>query len=211
MKKSYLILGAGLLLSAMYISGCSGTQSEAAAADTTAVAEEKPNYGGYASQVEHGRHLVTVGGCNDCHTPKIMTPQGPIEDTSRLLSGHYGNIPVPDVDRKKMESKGYVVTADFTSWVGPWGISYAANLTPDETGTKNWTEEQFINATRNYVLHGVTGARPLLPPMAMMPVKHYTDDELKAIFAFIQSIKPIKNMVPLPTPPASAPPAAAKQ
>ena len=207
MKKSYLILGTGLLLSAIYISGCSGTQSESAAADTTAAFETKPDFGGYASQVEHGHHLVTVGGCRDCHTPKIMTPQGPTEDTSRELSGHYGNIPVPDVDRKKMESKGYIVTADFTSWIGPWGVSFAANLTPDETGTKGWTEDRFINATRNYVLHGMTGARPLLPPMAMMPVKHYTDDELKAIFAFIQSLKPIKNLVPQPLPPASAPPA----
>jgi len=143
----------------------------------------------YSSQVEWGKHLVTVGGCNDCHTPKLMTPQGPIDDTSRMLSGYYGNIPTPGVDRKQAESKGYVVTADFTSWVGPWGVSYAANLTPDETGTGSWTEEQFMYAIKNLIFHGLPGFPSIIASHAMMPVKHYTDNEIKAIFAYIKTIK----------------------
>jgi len=131
-----------------------------------------------------------------------------MEDTSRLLSGHYGNIPVAAVDRKQFEAKGIISTTDFTAWVGPWGISYSANLTPDETGTGKWTEDQFLNALKNKVLHGLTGGRPLLPPMSMMPVSHYQDDEMKAIFAYLKSIKPVRNVVPPPTAPASAPKAA---
>ena len=100
-----------------------------------------------------------------------------------------------------METKGLIVTADFTSWTGPWGVSYSANLTPDETGTGNWTENQFLYALKNSISKGVAGSRPLMPPMSMMPVKHMTDDEIKAIFAYLKTIKPIKNNSVQPTPP----------
>ena len=45
-------------------------------------------YGGFKSQVAWGGHLVQIIGCNDCHTPKKMTPQGPVPDMSLMLSGH---------------------------------------------------------------------------------------------------------------------------
>ena len=205
MKKSIWLISAGFLLTAIFVIGCSENKPAEPAAEVKESVPEPPKYGGYYdSQVEWGKHLVTVGGCNDCHTPKMMTPKGPMDDTSRMLSGHYGNIPVAGVDRKQFESKGYIATADFTAWVGPWGISYTANLTPDETGTGKWTEDQFLNALKNYVLHGLTGARPLLPPMAMMPAKLMSDDEMKAIFAYLRTVKPVRNIVPSPTPPALA-------
>lgn len=130
-----------------------------------------------------------------------MTPTGPADDSTLFLSGHPEKLPAPVVDRKDMETKGLIVTSTFTSWVGPWGISYSANLTPDETGIGNWTEEQFIYALRNYVSKGLAGSRPLLPPMSMMTVKHMRDDEIKAIFAYLKTIKPIKNISVQPTPP----------
>lgn len=185
---------------------CSNDKPAAETATVTPSVPEMPPFNGYASQAEWGKHLVTVGGCNDCHTPKIMGPQGPIDDTANFLSGHSGKIPPPQVDRKMMESKGYITTADFTSWVGPWGISYAANLTPDSTGTGSWKEDQFIYALRTYTAKGLQGNRHMLPPMAMMPVQYYSDDELKAIFAYIRTVKPVHNIVPAPTPPASAKP-----
>ena len=100
--------------------------------------------GGYESQVKYGEHLVPIAGCNDCHTPKKMTSTGPEPDFSLALSGHPAKMPPPDVDRKAMESKGLAVTNDLTAWVGPWGISYAANITSDSTGIGNWSEAQFI-------------------------------------------------------------------
>jgi mono/diheme cytochrome c family protein len=179
--------------------------SENKPAEQAVVAEvEKPDYGGYETQALWGEHLVTIGGCNDCHTPKKMTPMGPADDTTLLLSGHPEQMPPPDVDRKQMESKGLVVTATFTAWVGPWGISYSANLTPDETGIGTWTEDQFIYAIKNSISKGLPGSRPLLPPMSMMPVQHMTNDELKAVFAYLKTIKPIKNISVQPTPPALA-------
>jgi mono/diheme cytochrome c family protein len=204
MKVSSWLLPAGILLTAMQWSACSENKPAEPVKEATPAVEAKPNYGGYASQAEWGNHLVTIAGCNDCHTPKLMTPMGPVNDSSRLLSGHPENAPTPPVDRKQMEGKGLIVTADFTSWVGPWGISFTANLTPDETGTGSWKEEQFINAIRNKVLKGLPGTRPLLPPMAMMTFGAMTDDELKAIFAYTRTLKPVKNNVPPPAPPVLA-------
>jgi len=166
----------------------------------------KTSYGGFDSQIKWGEHLVTIGGCNDCHTPKKMTPQGPVPDESLMLSGHPEKMPAPDVDRKEMESKGLIVTQDLTAWVGPWGISYAANLTSDATGIGSWQESNFITALREGKFKGMTSARNLLPPMPWQLFKEMSDDEIKAIFAYLKSIKPVKNIVPQPEPPVSAPP-----
>ena len=166
----------------------------------------KPAFGGYESQIKWGEHLVTVGGCNDCHTPKKMTPQGPEIDRDLMMSGHPEKMPDPDVDRKEMESKGLIVTQDLTAWVGPWGVSYAANLTPDATGIGNWQESNFITALREGKLKGMPNGRTLLPPMPWQFFKEMSDDEIKAIFAYLKSLKPVKNLVPQPLPPVSAPP-----
>jgi hypothetical protein len=206
MFKSYSLAISGLVLAAICFTGCSDNKSdktEEAAATPVAVAE-KPNYGGFDSQVKWGEHLVTIAGCNDCHTPKKMTPMGPVDDSTLLLSGHPEAAPAPDVDRKSVEGKGLVVTQDFTAWVGPWGISYSANLTPDPTGIGSWKEEQFLYAIRNSMSKGLAGGRPLMPPMSMMPIKHMTDDELKAVFAYLKTLKPVKNNSVQPTPPALA-------
>lgn len=200
MRKSYLSFITALAFTAIFFAKCADNKQAEPTIESTAAAE-KTNFGGYETQVKWGEHLVTIGGCNDCHTPKKMTSMGPVDDSTLLLSGHPEKLPAPDVDRKQMESKGLVVTSDFTAWIGPWGISYSANLTPDETGTGKWTENQFLYAVRNSISKGLPGSRPLMPPMSMMPVKHMTDDELKAIFAYLRTIKPIKNNSVQPTPP----------
>jgi len=162
-------------------------------------------YGGFKSQVQWGAHLVQIIGCNDCHTPKKMTAMGPVPDTSLLLSGHPAKMPAPDVNRKEMESKGLAVTNDLTSWVGPWGISYAANLTSDGTGIGNWQYPQFERAIRQGKFMGSENGRQLLPPMPWQDFASMTDGELKAIFAYLKSVKPVHNLVPDAQPPVSAP------
>lgn len=177
--------------------------SKCAQSESSTLKTEPCENGGFESKVKWGEHLVLSGGCGDCHTPKKMTAMGPQDDSSLLLSGHPTTFQLPDIDRKMMESKGIISTQTLTFWMGPWGISYAANLTPDSTGILFWTETQFINCIRNGISKGITGNRPLLPPMPWQTLKNLTDDELKAILTYLKTGKPIKNAVPQPTPPAS--------
>ena len=94
-----------------------------------------------------------------------------------------------------------------TAWAGPWGVSFAANLTPDkETGIAEWSEEHFIQALRTGKHQGQPNGRDILPPMPWQFFKSMTDEDLKAIFAYLRSLPPVKNQVPLPVlPPAAAP------
>jgi len=157
-------------------------------------------YGGYATQAEWGNHLVLISGCNDCHTPKKMTDKGPIDDTSLMLSGHAAQAPVPDLMPGQV-AKGMAATYDLTAWHGPWGKSYAANLTPDSTGIGAWSEQQFFTCIRQGLFKGLEGSRPIMPPMPIASFKSMTDNELKAIFAYLKTIKPIHNVVPDYQPP----------
>ena len=115
---------------------------------------------------------------------------------SLMLSGHPAQMPPPDVDRKEMESKGLCCHADINGLGWIWGISYAANLTPDATGMGNWQESNFITALREGKFKGIASARPLMPPMLAIFFKEMSDDEIKAIFAYLKSIKPVNNLVP---------------
>jgi len=202
MKKYSFLFGLACIAAVVLLSKCAGTPEESAT--TTPYENATPNYGGYETQVKWGEHLVTICGCNDCHTPKKMGPMGPELDSTLMLSGHPSSMPGPDVDRKLMESKGNIVTNTLTAWAGPWGISYTANLTSDETGIGTWQESNFITAIRDGKFKGLASARSLLPPMPWQMYRNMTDDELKAVFAYLKSTKPVKNVVPEPTPPALA-------
>ena len=152
--------------------------------------------------VERGQHLVTVGGCHDCHSPKVMSPNGPVPHPTKILSGHQAEAGTPTVPRGVLAPDRWaaMTTGDMTAWVGPWGISYAANLTPDPaSGLGGWTEDLFIKTMRTGKHHG-TG-RQILPPMPWMNYAQMSDEELKAVFAYLRSIPPIKNLVPQPVPP----------
>ncbi|WP_373521136.1 c-type cytochrome [Aquiflexum sp.] len=162
-------------------------------------------FNGFQTLEEYGRHLTLVSGCHDCHTPKKMGPNGPELDMEFQLSGHPTAIPLPELDRADLEQKGVAATQTLTAWIGPWGISYAANLTPDEdTGIGFWTEEQFSIALREGRYKGIKTARQLLPPMPWDMYSHMTDQETKAIYAYLKSIKPINNLVPNAVPPTHA-------
>lgn len=204
MNKNLTIIFFTCILSILILSQCAENRSDIPTEQPDSL---KADFGGFESQVKYGEHLVTIGACHDCHTPKKMTDHGPDLDSALLLSGHPAQAPNPDVNRKDLESKGLVATGDLTAWVGPWGISYTANITSDGTGIGNWQEEQFIYALREGKLKGMPTSRPLLPPMPWQMYKHMTDNELKAIFAYLKTTTPINNVVPPPMPPVSAPPA----
>jgi mono/diheme cytochrome c family protein len=151
------------------------------------------------SAVERGRYLVTVGGCNDCHTPFIMTERGPEPDPSRTLSGHPESVRMPPPPRLA-EPWGWMAGATNTAFAGPWGVSYAFNLTPDEnTGIGIWTEDMFLRTLRTGRHMGVS--RPIMPPMPWQNFGRMTDEDLKAIFAYLRSVPPIHNRVPTPLEP----------
>jgi len=152
--------------------------------------------------INRGEYLVGYGGCNDCHTPKHFTPKGPEPDANKLLSGHPSTEKLPEVPQGMIgpEKWGALTTNDMTAWVGPWGVSFPANLTPDNrTGLGAWTEEMFIKTMRTGRHLGV--GREILPPMPWYTLAALTDGDLKAIFAYLKSIKPIENEVPQPIPP----------
>ena len=161
-----------------------------------------------AALIERGKYLVTLGGCNDCHSPKVMTPKGPAVDESKLLSGSPAGQPLPALPEGVLGPGkwGAVTSMDLTIWAGPWGVSFARNLTADkETGLGSWNEAMFIKALRTGKDMGE--GRPILPPMPWETIGKATDGDLKAIFAYLQSLPPIKNAVHDPIPPAGPPPA----
>jgi mono/diheme cytochrome c family protein len=159
-----------------------------------------------SGQIKRGEHLVKAGLCADCHTPKKMGPNGPEEDISRMLSGHPAGEVMPRAPELPAGPWAIAVAGDLTAWSGPWGVTFTRNLTPDKkTGLGDWTAQNFIDTIRTGKKMGK--GRPILPPMPIPGINNYTDDELKAIFAYLQSLPPISNAVPEPIPPA-APPAA---
>ncbi len=164
------------------------------------------------SPAERGKYLVTIASCNDCHTPLKMGPKGPEPDMSRMLSGHPADLkmpPPPKMDMPWMVGGAYTLTA----WSGPWGISYTANLTPDSaTGLGKWDETTFMLAIRNGK-HIGTG-RDILPPMPWQYIKQMTDEDLKAVYAYLRTIPPVHNQVPdavVAPPPPGAPMGDAKK
>ena len=150
--------------------------------------------------VERGKYLVEILDCNICHTPKIFTPSGPVLDTTRILSGHPADYPEAPYDPATVGA-WTLANAHFTSWKGAFGTTFTANLTPDSTGLGTWKEENFINAMRIGKHMGMEQQRPIMPPMPWQAFGNMPDEDLKAIWAYLQSIPPIKNAVPVYMPP----------
>jgi mono/diheme cytochrome c family protein len=155
-----------------------------------------------ADVVKRGEYLVTMIGCSDCHTPMKMGPNGPEPDMARFLSGHpeqMGALKAPKMEGPWLSAGA----ATNTAFAGPWGISYTANLTPDRnTGLGIWDEQMFVNAIRQGRHMGTS--RPILPPMPWPAFRNATDEDLKAIYAYLRTIPPVVNHVPDVQPPAAA-------
>jgi len=114
--------------------------------------------------VQKGKYLTTVMGCNDCHTPGALYGAA---DMTRELSGSE------------------------LGWQGPWGVSFAQNLTPDmETGIGTWTEQDIVKSLR-------TGYRPdgspLLPPMPWAYFSQVTDEDVHAIAVYLKSLPAVRH------------------
>ncbi len=127
-----------------------------------------------AEKVARGEYLTWISACNDCHTPGTFYNAA---DMSRKLAGSE------------------------LGWVGPWGTSYARNLTPDmETGIGSWSEDDIVKALR-------TGQRAdgsmLLPPMPWPMYGHMTDEDAYAVAAYLKSLPPVSHKVPDPKPPGT--------
>ncbi|AYN66880.1 diheme cytochrome c-553 [Euzebyella marina] len=154
------------------------------------------------AQLDHGKYMVDVLGCTDCHTPKKMTAQGPVHDMDRFLMGFDASQPLPPVPDNVPMGPWVLFAGDLTAAVGPWGTSYAANLTPHETGIGNWSLQQFTKALRDGKYKGLETARPIMPPMP----KHYaylSDEDIEAIFNYLKTIPAKENVVPAYRPPSS--------
>jgi len=189
-RMSRLILCAAASLACAMFASCTA----AAKAETAGAPSQ--------SAVARGKYLVTIVGCNDCHTPKKMGPHGPEADFTRALSGHPEGAKMPPPP-KGGDAWPIAVAPDLTAWSGPWGESFAANLTPDQnTGLGIWTEDMFVKAIRTGKHMGTS--RPILPPMPWQEFAQMSDADLKAIYAYLRTIAPVVNHVPDPVPPAAA-------
>jgi hypothetical protein len=169
---------------------------------TPTVSREKtnPDKANVAARVERGAYLVRTMGCNDCHTPWKMGPRGPEPDMTRALTGHPADLVMPPAPSLPPGPWSWVAASTNTAFAGPWGVSFTANLTPDaDTGLGTWTAEMFI-ATMKTGRHEGKG-RPLLPPMPYPVVASLTDEDIRSLFAYLQSLPPVRNRVPTPIDP----------
>ncbi len=154
------------------------------------------------SQIKRGEYLVKFGDCSACHTPLKFGEHGPEPDMTKFLSGHPAGTKLPPPELKP--GPWFAATAGMTAWAGPWGISYAANVTPDKnTGLGIWTEAMFISVMRTGKHMG--SGRPILPPMPWPASASLSDDDLQAVFAYLRSLPPINNNVPGPLKPDGRP------
>jgi cytochrome c553 len=195
MQKMSIVAGLTVAI-ALSVTGVQHAQAQAAKSKALLSLEER------------GKYLVTICLCNDCHSPKVFTPKGPQIDTTKPLSGHPANSPMPTASADSVigmtpDRWGAITNAHLTAWRGPWGTSFTMNLTPDkETGIGSWTEAMFIKALRTGKHMGK--GRDILPPMPWEFIGKMTDRDLKSVFAYLRTLKPIANAIPDPIPPPGA-------
>ena len=162
-----------------------------------------------SKKVERGKYLVAILACGDCHTPKKMGPNGPEADPTRLLMGHPEGAQIQPLAKLADTPWMAATNLDGTAWLGPWGISFAINLTPDETtGIGSWSEATFVGSIKTGKHMGAS--RPILPPMPWPAYRNLSSEDLSSIYAYLRTIKPIRNRIPDPAPPAASPAGAAK-
>ncbi len=190
----FLILVLIAISFALFSTSCSNRKKNSVEDYTTVVT--KPE-----DVVKHGEYLVTIMGCNDCHSPKRMGANGPEIIPELMLSGYPMDRPIIKFTDPLIKDGFAMFYPDLTATAGPWGVSFAGNLTPDETGIGTWTEEQFKKAITQGIYKGLDGGRMLLPPMPWFSFASLTDEDVNAIFMYLKSIKPVSNIVPQPVSP----------
>ncbi len=122
------------------------------------------------SQIARGKYLVTIGGCNDCHTPGYFLGK---PDMSRFLGGSDVGFEIPGQ-----------------------GVYVGSNITPDKkTGIGSWTREQIVKAIQ---AGERPDGRILAPIMPWHAFATLTADDAMAIATFLQSLNPVSNQIPGP-------------
>jgi hypothetical protein len=153
------------------------------------------------SLIKKGEYLVTILGCNDCHSPKRMGAMGPEIIPELMLSGYPADRPLGTVTKGAIADGWALFNADLTVGIGPWGATFAGNLTSDETGIGNWSLDQFKIALTQGKYKGLADGRPLLPPMPWVNYINMKNEDVEAIYTYLMSTKPVKNVVPAPITP----------
>ncbi len=189
MSKSILIIISRAIVLGGIVASCTSASSEKPASQPT---EQQ--------KIKRGEYLVSIIGCDDCHSPKRMGAHEPEVIPELRLSGYNKNLRLSEPDTNQVNGGWMMFAPDLTAAVGPWGMSFAANLTPDATGIGNWKEENFILALREGKFKGDPGNRNLLPPMPWFVYKNMTDEDLRSIYAYLRTLKPVENRVPAPIP-----------
>ncbi len=151
-----------------------------------------------AALVKRGEYLVRIVGCDDCHSPKRMGPHGPEVIPELRLSGFPHNGQWPPVDTTLAKQGFSFFMPDLTATIGPWGKSFAANITSDASGIGNWPMKNFVRAMREGKYKGLETGRSLLPPMPWNDYKNMTDEDIHALFYYLKTTKPVKNVAPGP-------------
>lgn len=119
-------------------------------------------------QVERGRYLTRIAGCNDCHTAGYQQKNGAVAEQDWL-------------------------TGDSIGWRGAWGTTYATNL---RLHVEPLSEAQWVTIVRN---------KPARPPMPWYALRDMTDDDLRALYAFIRHLGPAGQSAPGFVPPGQEP------
>lgn len=154
------------------------------------------------AKVARGKYIVDTAACHDCHTPWMMTETGPAPDMTRALSGHPESLVMPPPPKPEGPWIGAIGVTS-TAWAGPWGVSFTANLTPDDdTGLGLWTSRNFLDTIRTGRHLG--RGRPILPPMPIPVYNNLTDEDLEAVYLYLRTIPAVRNKVPEPVPPPAA-------
>jgi len=182
-------------VAAAALSGCGRAATATPPAEAT-----KDALTAAADRVQRGQYLVNAMGCHDCHTPLKAGANGPEPDMTRMLSGHPETLKMPRPSNTGNGLWTWSAAVTNTAFSGPWGISYAMNLTPDEnTGIGIWTEDMFVRAIKTGQHMGTS--RPIMPPMPWPAFRNLSEEDLKAIYAYLRTIRPITNHVPDYAPP----------
>jgi mono/diheme cytochrome c family protein len=134
--------------------------------------------------------------------------QTPLERGTYLMNSIVacGNCHTPQTPQGPAAGREF---AGGTKFDEPFGVAYSPNITPDpETGIGKWTDEQLITAIRE-------GKRPdgsiIGPPMPMVLYRNLSDEDVRALVAYMRAVKPVVNRVAkseykVPLPPAYGPP-----
>lgn len=186
------VLRLSLALSLFFLVACNDK-------DYKAVPEQKKMT--LNDSIKRGEYLVETIGCRDCHSPKTFSERGPEEIPELALSGYHAGDSLPPINSEALKTGWMLFNDDFTAGVGPWGVSFAANITSDDTGIGNWSVERFKTAMREGKLKGEKGGRMMLPPMPWQNFRKLSDEDLEAMFKYLQSTNPVENAVPAPIPP----------